>query len=175
MRILLTVGLLLAIAPGASAATSDSLLSGYGGPGDGEQALLGQTLIRDGGSGSAASTPARPAPGPEEIYETAPAAPAAARAPATPAAGKGPASDGAKAKPKPQGEPKPARLPPEQVQKPSGPGGTSVAVGTGGSESAGALFSGRDLALVLAALVALAVLAGCARRLAVSAARAVAR
>lgn len=167
MRTLLTVGLVLAIAPGASAATSDSLLSGYGGPGDGEQALLGQTLIRDGGgSAPAASAPARPAPGPEEIYETAPAAPA----PATPAAGRVPANGGAKAKPKPQAKPKPARLPPEQVPTPSRPDGTAVAVGTGGSESAGAVFSGRDLALVLAALAALAVLAGCARRLAVRAA-----
>jgi hypothetical protein len=76
--------LLLAAAPAAAkgGGSSSSLLSGYGGPGDGEQALLGQQLYAPAGSrgavrgASRSGTPA--APGPTAIY----AAPAPTQAPA---------------------------------------------------------------------------------------------
>lgn len=161
MRFVLTVAIVLAIAPGAAAAGSDSLLSGYGGPGDGEQALLGQTLLRDsasgGGGAPVASAPSPPAPGPEEIYETAPAATGAV-----------PARDTGKAKP--QTRPTPSTVPPSAV--PRRPAATTSVLGTGGEPASASVFSGRDLALMVAVLIALAVLAACARWLAVGAARA---
>jgi hypothetical protein len=64
MRQVLTLilGVALLAWPATSQA-SDPLLSGYGGPGNGEQALLGGELVDDGGSGgsTAASAPARSA------------------------------------------------------------------------------------------------------------------
>jgi|SRR6185312_5776440 len=50
---LLALGLLGAFAPAASA--SSTLLSGYGGPGQGNQAILGSTLIGGSGGGSGSS------------------------------------------------------------------------------------------------------------------------
>jgi hypothetical protein len=75
---------LLALAPPALAADGgSSLLSGYGGPGDGEQAILGQQIYapKTKSSGATRRTPTPRAPSPTAIY--APAAPAAA--PSTPA------------------------------------------------------------------------------------------
>src|SRR6185437_13398965 len=51
---LLALGLLGAFAPAASA--SSTLLSGYGGPGQGNQAILGSTLIGGGGGASGGGT-----------------------------------------------------------------------------------------------------------------------
>ena len=76
----------LALAPPALASGGgSSLLSGYGGPGDGEQALLGQQLYapktKAAGAGRQAATPA--APSPTAIY--APVKPAPAPTPSSPA------------------------------------------------------------------------------------------
>jgi hypothetical protein len=53
----------MAVAPG-SALAGDPLLSGYGGPGRGEQAVLGDKLLPAKGSGGGGSLQARPAPKP---------------------------------------------------------------------------------------------------------------
>jgi hypothetical protein len=172
MRLALAASLLLALAPAASAAGSDPLLSGYGGPGDGEQALLGETLIRDSGaSAPAGSSPAAPAPGPDELY-----APATATEPAptpvqerpTPAPAPSEPATGGK-QPRPQRRPDQGTAATTTTTEATAP--VVSAVGSGGSADAPSPVSGRDLALVLAALVALIVLAACARRLAVGAAR----
>jgi hypothetical protein len=167
MRRLLTAALVLALAPAASAADSDSLLSGYGGPGDGEQALLGATLIGESGGSAPASsgTPAAAAPAPDAIYAPAEPAPATAPATLTPTA----------PQKRPSRRPRHSRIPigtstPEIVHTTTAPT-APTAPAQAAPASAPAPLDSRDLALVLAALIALGVLAACARRLAVRAAR----
>jgi hypothetical protein len=54
--IILIVGSLVALAAGtAAAASASSLLSGYGGPGQGNQAILGSALLNGPGGGSGSS------------------------------------------------------------------------------------------------------------------------
>jgi hypothetical protein len=60
------VAVLLACIPVAAASASSTLLSGYGGPGAGNQAILGSTLVGgsgkgSGGGGSPSATSASPA------------------------------------------------------------------------------------------------------------------
>jgi hypothetical protein len=153
--------LFLALAPAAHAAGSDPLLSGYGGPGDGEQALLGTTLIREApnSSGTAGAVQTAPAPSPEEIYETPP--------PATPARAPDAEKKPARTKPartKPA-RTKPARTKPAPRTEPAGQ------VGFGGTPAEPSIVAGRDLALLAAILLGAVALAGCSRRLAVRAAR----
>lgn len=175
MRIALAL-LVLVLAPAAHAAKTEPLLSGYGGPGDGEQALLGQTLLLDGaggrgggGGGTAGATSASPPPSPDAIYEAIPdptpaAAPGAVPPPARPGRRPSRRPSSANRKPgKPQA-PAPARRPAADPP--------ALAVGTGGEAlSAPAPFAGRDLLLLAAVLLGALALAGCARRLAVRAAR----
>ena len=163
----LAVLLVLALAPAAHAAGSDPLLSGYGGPGDGEQALLGETLIRESSSGAALGATAQaPAPAPTAIYEADTATPAPLpQETAEP-------GDEAAAAPARKPSRRPTASKPERPAKPSAPT-SQVAVGTGDAEpvSAPAPIAARDLALLVALLLGLLALAGWARRLAVSAAR----
>jgi hypothetical protein len=153
--------LFLALVPAAHAAGSDPLLSGYGGPGDGEQALLGTTLIREtpsGGGTAGVSQTAAPAPSPDAIYET--PAPAAEQ----PAAQRPAAQRPARERP---ARTKPARTEPAAPAQPQRT--TPAAPAT--PASAPAPVAGRDLALLAAILLLALALAGCARRLAVRAAR----
>lgn len=160
----LTAGL---AGPAFAAGASDPLLSGYGGPGDGEQALLGQTLILGAGGSRGTS-----APSPEAIYAE-PAAPVE-----TPVA-EDPAADPQPAQPsrRPQ---RPARRPANAGPRPTAlpersadaPASTTSAVGIGGPVAAPAPVDGRGALLIGAVALLLAALAVCARRLAVRAARA---
>jgi hypothetical protein len=166
MRLALAAALLLSFAPAASAAGQDSLLSGYGGPGDGEQALLGQTLIRDSGASGPATSPASstsppaatPAPGPQEIFKPASAAPVQHARPAKP-------------KPKPGSSHQSATVTPKPARPASTKPPVTVPAARASSEVPAAV-GGRDIALAVAVIVVLGVLAGLARRLAVRAGRA---
>ena len=66
--IAVTTALMLGVSVSAADASSSTLLSGYGGPGEGNQAIIGSTLIggggsgSSGGSGSAAGKSSAPAP-----------------------------------------------------------------------------------------------------------------
>jgi hypothetical protein len=67
----ITVGTLLALTvsvAGPATAAANSLLSGYGGPGQGNQELLGSTLLNgpSGGGGGGSSSTAAPEPAPVE-------------------------------------------------------------------------------------------------------------
>ena len=53
--IILIVGCLVAFGAAPSAALASSLLSGYGGPGQGNQAILGSALLKGPGGGSGSS------------------------------------------------------------------------------------------------------------------------
>jgi hypothetical protein len=74
-------------------AAKDTLLSGYGGPGQGEQVLLGGQLI--GGSSSAAPSAPRRATSPAQLAVVAPRLVNPAAAAARPAPGRKPAAGGA--------------------------------------------------------------------------------
>src|SRR4051794_19630057 len=50
-RLLASITVLLTLVAAPAALANDSLLSGYGGPGNGEQAVLGSQLVRSGGGG----------------------------------------------------------------------------------------------------------------------------
>lgn len=151
----------LALAPAAHAAGSDPLLSGYGGPGDGEQALLGATIIREAPGGGGGGTPTPAAPSADALFEQADPTPAAA-----PDAGRPAARPDRRPARRPQ---RPARERPAPTTAPKAP---AASVGTGGEAvSAPAPLAGRDLALLAAVLLGALALAGSARRLAVRAAR----
>jgi hypothetical protein len=90
---LLAVVVLLSAAPAPALAT-DPLLSGYGGPGNGEQVVLGSKLLGPPGGGSKggslrAAAPAATAPAPAVSTPRATAAPSA---PASPKAASNPAA-----------------------------------------------------------------------------------
>ena len=56
-RIVTAIGTLAVIAATASVASANPLLSGYGGPGQGSQVVLGGTLLGGGGGGSSGEAP----------------------------------------------------------------------------------------------------------------------
>ncbi len=60
-RIAVLAGVLALFSTAAESARANSLLSGYGGPGQGEQAILGSTLIGGGSGGGAGSATGSPA------------------------------------------------------------------------------------------------------------------
>lgn len=164
----------LAAAPAAAKDGGSSLLSGYGGPGDGEQAMLGQQLYAPSRSGSrganARSTPsaAPRAPSPTAIYAT----PAPAASPATPAAPSARAHSSrpkAKAKHRRSGShrkaTKPAAFPQRAAVVPAGSGAAPAVVVR--PTSAPAPLRGAALALAALLLAALLALGLTARRLAV--------
>ena len=170
------VALTLALSgPALAAGHSDPLLSGYGGPGDGEQTLLGQTLILgDSGSagpggGGVAGATAAPAPKPDALYEAAPE-PAAE----TPAGGTGTGAAGTPAARRPGsgGRPSRGRERPEVRRPDPRPSAAPETVGTPArAVSAPAPVDGRDGLLLAAIALLIVALAGSARRLAVGAAR----
>jgi hypothetical protein len=83
----------------ASSQAADPLLSGYGGPGGGEQVVLGSTMVGGGGSGG---TGTGTAADPSQQSLRAPSSTAAATAPATRAASGGQSQgQGESATPKP--------------------------------------------------------------------------
>jgi hypothetical protein len=77
------------VLPGAAlAAGDDPLLSGYGGPGSGDQAVLGGGVVGGGGSGGSGSSGSLRAATPSVPATAAPAtAPSAATTPTTPTTG----------------------------------------------------------------------------------------
>jgi hypothetical protein len=157
----LVTALALALLPATPAlAAKDTLLSGYGGPGQGEQVLLGAELI----GGSAGARPAAPrrvtaaaqlavAP-PRLVNPTAAAAPASGRKPATGGSsgstGQRPAPSGAATTPAPAPARDPATSPP-----------AALSAGRAGWP----LTAGQDVAALLA-LAALAAVATMTPRLA---------
>src|SRR3954449_496899 len=166
----LVLALLAAASPAAAQGGLSSLLSGYGGPGDGEQAILGQQVYGGGGTGRRAATPSRTktprAPSPTAIYAVpAPAAPAAT--PAAPA--KRPAAHRTRrhhaAKP---GTSTPARPPQRVAVVPAAKTPPAVVVRP---TSAPAPLGGMSLLLIGALVVALLFLGLGSRRLAVLAAQ----
>ena len=56
-RIVTAIGTLAVIAATASVASANPLLSGYGGPGQGSQVVLGGTLLGGGGGGGSGEAP----------------------------------------------------------------------------------------------------------------------
>ncbi len=156
-----TAALLLAFSAAIPAsAVADPLLSGYGGPGLGSQAILGSTLLggpENGGGGSAGGgagatlSAAEPSAGSGRLGATAgagiPAPPRAAASGST-AAGRGRRAAGAIGRP------------------PGGVSGLYPASERGAATSSGTLgLSGRDLAYILLTFCALVVTGAIMRRL----------
>ena len=172
------VALALALAVPAQAA-ADPLVSGYGGPGSGDQDVLGSTLLPagsgPGGTGrppSLRATPAAPASAsPLPATAAAPVPPAAAAA----GAGSGTAGvAGEKAAPRPQrlsarhkaagGRLTPAAT--ASAPTAAAPAATTAPLRPGASTSAGVLpVAGGDLLTALAVLLGLGVLGLASRRL----------
>lgn len=159
------VVLVLAAPAAAKSGGGSPLLSGYGGPGDGEQALLGQQLYASGSAqrpaGRATGAPA--APSPTAIYQ--PAAPATAPARTTTPARRSTTSKRAR-----RGRGRGRRpAPPRAAVVPRR--GASPAPVVVRPTSAPAPLAGRSLVLAGAVLAALLALGLTARRLAVLSAR----
>lgn len=147
--VLLGVALSVLGLPGAAGA--NPLLSGYGGPGQGSQVILGGTLLNTPGGGSPG--PAVPAGGSASELTVA----ATPHSPAAPGRGSRPQpAGGSPSGPtasKPAGT-TPARTPPAVFQ----PGSSGVSAGTLG-------LSSTDLLLVVFAVAALTLVAAATRRL----------
>lgn len=186
------LALVLAAAPAASAKNGSSLLSGYGGPGDGEQALLGgQLVVKGSGAARAPSAGAiysRGAPAPGAV------SPPGGSIPTTSSTGTNGATkdDRSASNPQPTSTPdgpksarpklaRPSDGPGQKVARPNGARpsdvpGQRVARPNGarpgavpGTSGAPAPLNGGDLGVLLAVLAGVLLLAGCARRLAVRA------
>lgn len=145
---LLALALLGALAPAASA--SSTLLSGYGGPGQGNQAILGSTLI--GGSGGGSGSSGGGAPSPQSVSIEASPAPGTGvpptRVPPTRAGGNGSGTASHQGKA------------PRSTGAVSGRAEGPLPALTATSASAPALgLSGSDVAYVVAVLVVLALTA----------------
>lgn len=157
---------LLLLPAGASAA--DPLLSGYGGPGSGEQVVLGSKLLpaKNGDGSLRRAAPAPPAPAAENSAPDSEAtAPAAAPAPPGSAGGSAPASSSSGVPE--SGTPVPA-VAPGAGNAASDEAATlsvlSAGYPTRAGEASGLPLSRTDLALLLAALAVVATVALVSRR-----------
>ena len=161
----------LAAGPALAAEASDPLLSGYGGPGDGEQVLIGQTLLLDEGGSRGGGTGAAAVPSADALYEeaSAPAADPVQQAEARPARPARRPERPAREPAVEEAQPTPA---PDPAAGAAETGSAASAVGAGGPVSAPSPVDGRDVLLLGAVVLLLLALAGCARRLAVRAAHA---
>ncbi len=150
-------GAALALAPASAAA--DPLLSGYGGPGSGEQDVLGSTLLPAGGGSTGGKPPSLRA---ARSVSLAPARGPRTAVPVTPStAGNAGVARGGSTKPRRSagraGEPNPVTVRPStSVPAPTASARQARPAGPGAATSAGALpVDGSDLALVLAVVVGL--------------------
>jgi hypothetical protein len=145
---LFALGCFCALAPGASA--SSTLLSGYGGPGEGNQAILGSTLI--GGSGHSGSGGGGSAGGGSSAPQAASieAAPASRPTPRTSGASRGGGASGARSQQRRTAHPR-AAVP--STSAASGETATQVAVRPVSAPALG--LSGTDVAYVVFAFLVL--------------------
>jgi hypothetical protein len=168
------VVLMILVAP--SSALANSLLSGYGGPGEGNQAILGSALVGGAGGGTSGGSPGSGGPGGSAGSPSSPSPGAAAssggEAESTGSSQRGPTT-GAEAKGGAAGR-APGRISSERARRGKASGGAARAypryrddasqATSGGSQALG--LSAADFAYVLLALVALAATAVLTRRLA---------